>query len=71
MTNGVIKEEDYLSWTDRQRDAYNFRMLVEIRDDVKRLTTVRLVCNSGAAFVGGIVGGVAAILGATKLKIFG
>jgi len=71
VTNGVIKEDDFLSWTEKQREAYTFRLLMEIREDVRKMTAIRLGCSSVASFVGGVVGGVTAILGASKFKIFG
>ena len=71
MSNGGIDEKLYLSWTDEQKAIYNFRVINEIRADVKKLTAIRLACNSAAAFVGGIVGGLAAMLGASRWKIFG
>ena len=71
MRNGNIHEEDFLSMTERMREAYTFRLLMEIREEVKKMTTLRLGCSSAAAFVGGVVGGVAAILRSAKFKIFG
>ena len=71
MSNNAIHEEDFLSWDEKQREAYTFRLLTEIRNDVKSMTMIKLGCHSIASFVGGVIGGIAATLGASKFKIFG
>jgi len=70
MKNGIIKEADFLRWPDEQQRLFTFRLLQDINADIKDLKRSKWVCQGSASFIGGIVGGIAAVLANFRFKIF-